>query len=127
EPLLKHQQNRRKKMELDREFVLDSDPRQAVEEMIKITAELEARIEIESNAVASNDGTTFTTNEMNKEYVSELYERAAAEFRTRLAEFKQVDKALLDKLQEAQESLRQSTENNLGLLAKMQDEADPQG
>ena len=110
-------------MELDREFVLDSDPRQAVEEMIKITAELEARIEIESNAVASNDGTTFTTNEMNKEYVSELYERAAAEFRTRLAEFKQVDKALLDKLQEAQESLRQSTENNLGLLAKMQDEA----
>jgi len=114
-------------MELDREHVLDSDPRQAVEEMIKITEELEARIEIESNAVASNDGTTFTTNEMNKEYVAELYERAANEFRTRLNEFKQVDDALLDKLQAAQDSLKHSTENNLGLLAKMQDEADPQG
>lgn len=113
-------------MKLDRENVLDSDPRQAVEEMIKITEELEARIEIESNAVATNDGTVFTTNEENKEYVAELYEKAAKEFHQRLHEFRQVDKTLIEKLNKAQTSLGQSTKNNLNLLEKMQDEAEPE-
>ena len=63
-------------------------------------------------------------NEMNKEHVADLYEQAASEFRARLNEFRQVDKALMDKLEKAQKSLGQSTKNNLALLAKMQDEAD---
>ena len=109
----------------DRTHILSKDPRQAVEEMIKITEEIEARVEIESNAVAGNDGTTFTTNELNKEYVANMYEQAAAEFRSRLEEFRQVDKNLMQKLEKAQNSLGQSTKNNLALLAKMQDEAEP--
>ncbi len=109
----------------DRTHILSKEPRQAVEEMIKITEEVEARIEVESNAVATNDGTVFTTNEMNKEYVANLYEQAASEFRARLEEFRQVDKTLLAKLEKAQASLGQSTKNNLALLAKMQDEVEP--
>jgi len=109
----------------DKEHILDADPRQAVEEMIKITEELEARVEIETSAVASNDGTAFTTNEMNKEYVADLYEKAASEFRARLNDFRQVDKTLLDKLDKAQKSLGQSTKNNLAMLAKLQDETEP--
>ena len=110
----------------DKNHILSRDPRQAVEEMIKITEEVEARIETESNAVASNDGTTFTMNEMNKEGVANMYEEAASEFRARLEEFHQVDKTLLDRLQKAQDSLGQSTKNNLALLAKMQDNAKPE-
>ena len=110
----------------DRENILSNESRQAVEEMIKITEELEARVEIESNAVATNDGTVFTTNEMNKEFVADLYEKAAAEFRARLDEFHQVDKVLLQKLEAAQASLGQSTKNNLALLAKLQDEGKPE-
>ena len=110
----------------DRENILSKESRQAVEEMIKITEELEARVEIESNAVATNDGTVFTTNEMNKEFVADLYEKAAAEFRARLDEFHQVDKVLLQKLEAAQASLGQSTKNNLALLAKLQDEGKPE-
>lgn len=109
----------------DRTHILDRDPRRAVEEMIKITQELESRIEIETGAAASNDGTTFITNEQNKEYLANMYEQAAAEFRARLEEFRSVDRALLDKLQTAQDSLGQSASNNLALLAKMQDETDP--
>jgi len=109
----------------NKEHILSNDPRQAVEEMIKITEELEARVEIESNAVATNDGTTFTTNEMNKEYVANFYEQAASEFRARLDEFRQVDKGLIEKLEKAQASLGQSTKNNLAMLAKMQDETEP--
>lgn len=109
----------------DQTHILSKDPRQAVEEMIKITEEIEARVEIESNAVAGNDGTTFTTNELNKEYVANMYEQAAAEFRARLEEFHQVDKALLGKLEKAQNSLGQSTKNNLALLAKLQGDTDP--
>jgi hypothetical protein len=98
---------------------LARDPRQAVEEMIKITEELTARIETESNAVATNDGTTFTMNEMNKEHVADMYQQAANEFHERINEFKQVDKTLITKLEKAQNSLGQSTKNNLALLAKI--------
>lgn len=102
--------------------LLNQDPRQAVEEMIKLTNGLGELIEMESNAVATNDGTTFTTNEINKEAAIEAYEIAAAEFRSRINEFKSVDKALITKLEEAQESLKGSTQANLKLLEKFQEE-----
>lgn len=100
--------------------ILANDPRQAVEEMITITEELVARIEIETNAVATNDGTTFTTNEGNKEHVANIYKKAADEFHGRIHEFKDVDKDLIAKLDAAQKSLGQSTKNNLKLLKKLQ-------
>ena len=104
--------------------VLSDDPRQAVEEMITITEELVARMEIETNAVATNDGTTFTMNEGNKEHVADIYEKAANEFHARLNEFRQVDKNLIAKLDTAQQSLGQSTKNNLKLLDKLQEAND---
>ena len=103
------------------QVVLPKDPRQAVEDMIKITEELVARMEIETNAVAINDGTTFTMNEMSKEETADRYQKAAAEFHARLNEFKSVDRSLLTKLDEAQASLKQSTESNLKLLKKFED------
>lgn len=106
----------------DQTHLLSREPRQAVEEMIKLTEELAARIETETGAVATNDGTTFTMNEMNKEAVADMYEKAAAEFRSRIEEFRQVDKNLLNKLQASQDSLGQSTKNNLALLEKLQSE-----
>lgn len=105
----------------DKVKILSNDPRQAVEEMITLTEELVARIEIESNALATNDGTTFTTNEESKEHVAELYTKAANEFHKRIHEFDCVDKGLIGKLDTAQKSLGQTTKNNLKLLAKLQD------
>ena len=102
--------------------ILANEPRQAVEEMITLTEELVARIEIESNAVATNDGTTFTTNEPSKEHVADLYSKAADEFHGRIHEFKGVDKALIAKLDAAQKSLGQTTKNNLKLLKKLQED-----
>lgn len=104
----------------DQTHLLSKEPRQAVEEMIKLTEELAARIETETSAVATNDGTTFTMNEMNKEAVADTYQKAATEFRARIEEFRQVDKNLLGKLQSVQNSLGQSTKNNLALLEKLQ-------
>ncbi len=105
----------------DQKNILSKDPRQAIEEMITITEELVARVEIETSAVATNDGTTFTMNEMNKEHVADLYAKAAQEFHERIDEFRKVDKALIAKLEAAQKSLGQSTKNNLKLLEKLQD------
>ncbi len=104
------------------ETVLSNNPRQAVEEMTTITEELIARIEIETNALATNDGTTFTMNEESKEYIANVYEKAAAEFHGRINEFKKVDKMLIGKLDSVQKSLGQSTKNNLKLLEKLQDD-----
>ena len=103
------------------ETILSKEPRQAVEEMLKITEELVARIEIETSAVATNDGTTFTMNEMNKEHAANMYTKAANEFHQRIDEFKGVDQGLVDKLEAAQKSLGQTTKNNLSLLEKLQE------
>ena len=100
--------------------ILSDEPRQAVEEMITVTEELIARIEIESNAIATNDGTAFTMNEENKEHVANIYEKASAEFHKRINQFKKVDKALIEQLNAAQESLKQTTNNNLKLLEKFE-------
>ena len=102
--------------------LLPEEPRQAVETMLKLTEELVARIEIETNAVAANDGTTFTVNEESKETVIDLYQQAANEFHQRLNEFQGVDKGLIAKLETAQNSLGQTTKNNLALLKKLQPE-----
>ncbi len=102
--------------------LLNDDPRQAVEEMIKLTNGLCELIEAESASVATNDGTTFSTNEMNKEAAIEAYEIAAAEFHNRINEFRQVDKNLITKLNEAQDSLKSSTNNNLKILQKLQEQ-----
>jgi len=102
--------------------ILSDDPRQAVEEMITITEELVARMEIESHAVSTNDGTAFTMNEDNKEHVADIYEKAAAEFHRRINHFKKVDKALIEQLNAAQASLKQTTDNNLKLLEKFQED-----
>ncbi len=102
--------------------ILSSEPRQAVEEMLKITEELVARMEMETTAVATNDGTAFTMNEENKEHVADVYAKAADEFHARIHEFRQVDKSLIAKLDAAQKSLGQSTKNNLALLEKLQTE-----
>lgn len=101
--------------------LLSKEPRQAVEEMIKLTNGLGHLIEVESNAVATNDGTTFTTNELGKEAAIEAYERAAAEFKARINEFRTVDKGLIAKLENAQKSLKGSTLSNLKLLEKLQE------
>jgi hypothetical protein len=80
-----------------------------------------ARMEIENNALATSDGTTFAMNEDNKEHVVDVYEKASAEFHKRLGEFKKVDKALIDKLVQAQESLKQTAASNLKLLDKTEE------
>ena len=101
--------------------VLNADPRKAVEEMILITEEMMARMDIENNSLATNDGTSFAVNEPNKDHVTDVYERAAAEFHKRLGEFKKVDGALLDDFAQAQESLKRTAENNLKLLDKTEE------
>ena len=101
------------------ETVLSQEPRQAMQDMLTITEELMARIEMETAALAQNDGTSFTMNEPDKEHVAAIYDKAAAEFHGRLAEFHNVDSALMAKLQAANAELRQSTENNIRLLQKV--------
>ncbi|NQZ14509.1 MAG: hypothetical protein HRT94_06785 [Alphaproteobacteria bacterium] len=102
--------------------ILSAEPTQAVKEMLEITEELCARMDIETNALAQNDGTSFSMNEMDKEHVAKIYDQAAAEFHGRLGEFQGVDKALMDKLQNAVGLLRQSTMSGLRIMERI----DPQ-
>lgn len=101
------------------EQTLSQEPRQAMQDMLTITEELMARIEMETAALAQNDGTAFSMNEVDKEHVAAVYDKAALEFHNRLAEFHNVDSALMNKLQEANTSLRQSMSNNVRLLQKV--------
>ncbi|MEM9469892.1 MAG: hypothetical protein AAF988_06995 [Pseudomonadota bacterium] len=104
------------------ETILSQEPRQAIQDMLTITEEMTARIELETAALAQNDGTSFTMNEPEKEHVAEVYDKAAAEFHARLEELNNVDNALMEKLKAANESLKQSTANNIRLLEKIDPE-----
>lgn len=101
---------------------LSQEPRQAMQDMLTITEEMTTRIEMETAALAQNDGTTFSMNEVDKEHVANIYDKAAAEFHARLGEFQNVDNALMKKLEEANASLRQTMANNIRLLEKIDPE-----
>jgi len=101
--------------------ILPTNPAQAAEKMVKIIEELVSFIEAETNALASNDGTSFAMNEQAKEDAIANYEQAAKEFHNRLADFQQVDVSIVERLTKAQESLAQTTQNNLKILEKFEE------
>jgi len=101
---------------------LSTEPRQAMQDMLTITEELTARLEMETAALATNDGTAFSMNEPDKEHVIDIHQKAAAEFHARLEEFQNVDQALMSKLEAANDGLRQTMANNLKMLEKIDPE-----
>lgn len=96
--------------------ILPTDPHEAVSLMIDITERLTELMANESEAVTYTDKAMFIEANEEKSRLANMYEKAAAEFHTRLNEFKGVDKNLIDHLDQIQKKLGDRAHANIATL-----------
>jgi len=99
--------------------ILPSDPTQAVKHLIGIVDQLIKLMERESSALARQDGVSFTAAQEEKATLAKSYEQASAEFRSRLTDFRFVDKALLDRLDKLQRELSAKGKENMAAMERI--------
>lgn len=93
--------------------ILPAEKTQAVQHLIKLTHGLIDLAEREAQKLARNDMVSFSILQDEKGQLAENYAKASEEFRKRLAEFRGMNPALLDRLETAQKRLGDvSSENN---------------
>lgn len=96
--------------------VLSSDPVRATHELIGILGALGGIIDEESNTLASGNSIGFVALQEVKERAADTYQKAAAEFRQRLEEFRKVDKTLIARLEITQRDFAERARTNLEIL-----------
>lgn len=93
--------------------VLPAEKTQAMQHLIKVTQSLIEMAEKEAQALAQNDMLAFAILQDEKTLLAEHYAKASEEFRARLPEFRNLNNALLDRLERMQNRLGAiSRENN---------------
>lgn len=98
---------------------LPSSAKEAVFRMIEISKKLITVCERESQALLQQDVATLSIVEDEKEILADKYMKASEEFRARLEDFRSVDAALLNKLEDLQGVLAQQAQDNNVLIEQM--------
>ena len=99
--------------------ILGDDPNRALHELIRITKQLVECADRESQSLITNDHMQFAFTQQDKERLAEQYAQASEEFRTRLEDFRNVDKSLLDQLDKVQLELKEKTQSNNVLVEQL--------
>ena len=96
--------------------VLPTDAGQALKVMIQISERLLDITDRETQALVRNDAVAFSILQNEKEAQSGKYAKASEEFRSRLEEFRNVDKTLLNRLEKLQNDLGEKTKSNREII-----------
>jgi hypothetical protein len=102
---------------------LPKDPKQAAEKLIKLSRSLVDLAERETQALVQNDIVTFAILQDEKEFLTGQYAAASEEFRSRLEEFRSLDRAVLARLEELQKRLAEKTHANNAIVMQMRQRA----
>lgn len=97
--------------------ILPQDPAEAVSVMTEITKRLLIAMQEEARAIGIKNEVAMQDVEVLKDKLVPMYEMAAAEFRARAAEFKDVAPHLLNDLQDVQTELGNVARDNQFNLA----------
>lgn len=97
--------------------ILSQDPVAAVEMLMDITRELYEVMESEASAIAMRDEVRMLDISTRKDVLLLQYQVAVKEFKSRVEEFRGVDRVLLDRLEDQQNLLSQITNDNQQWLA----------
>jgi hypothetical protein len=97
--------------------ILPQDPAEAVGVMTEITKRLLIAMQEEARAIGIKNEVAMQDVEVLKDKLVPMYEMAAAEFRARAAEFKDVAPHLLNDLQDVQTELGNVARDNQFNLA----------
>lgn len=92
--------------------ILPQEKTQAVQHLIKLTRGLIDLGEREAQALAQNDMLSFAVIQDEKEMMAEHYAQASTEFRGRIAEFRGINAALIQRLSDFQTELGDVTAQN---------------
>lgn len=96
--------------------ILPPDAEQAVNMLLDITRELRIMMEEEAGYIARRDDVALLAAEKKKNELIERYQQAAEEFKNRAAEFRAVDRDLLERLANEQGALGLMTRDNQHFL-----------
>ncbi len=102
-----------------KQTLLPSDPVKAVKHITGIVQQLLGIMERESRAMATQDAVSFTASQEEKSVLVKSYEQCSAEFRARIADFRNVDRALLDRLDSLQRELSAKGKENMAAMERM--------
>lgn len=100
--------------------MLVEDPNLAIKTIIKMTQSLIIMAEKESQALAKNDMLSLAILQDEKETITQRYVKISQEFRTRIEEFRGVDRNELDKLEKLQVELSNISKDNNAVLDRIQ-------
>ncbi len=103
------------------EKILPPNATAAVQDLIKMSKILLDLSEKETQTLLQNDMMGFAFIQDQKDRVVARYTKASEEFRSRIREFRTVNKALLDKLEELQNMLGEKSEANNLLVLRMKE------
>jgi hypothetical protein len=93
----------------------------AVQRLIQITQSLVTIAEKETQSLLLSDMLAFSILQYEKEKLAERYVAASEEFRSRIEEFRALDRALLNKLERLQKDLGEKTRANNEMMERMHD------
>ncbi len=103
---------------------LPMQPQNALNYMCKISQSLLDLAERESQALVQNDVMSLAVLQDEKDDLSERYMAASEEFRSRINEFRKVDKSLIRRLEDLQKKLSERSNDNNVLVSQIRDRAE---
>lgn len=103
---------------------LPAQPEQAMQILCKLSQSLIDLAEQESQALIQKDMLAFAILQDEKERLSKNYLGASQEFRTRLNEFRRLDKSIINRLEGLQNNLGERTNDNNRLIAQIKAQAE---
>lgn len=102
---------------------LSNDVNEALRQLVTISKRLVQFTDQETQSLIKQDHMNFALVQRDKERLADRYAKACAEFQDRLEEFRKADKGLILQLDQTQNSLREKTENNNDMIARIKDRA----
>ncbi len=102
---------------------LSQDVNEALRQLVKISKRLVEFTDQETQSLIKQDHMSFALVQRDKERLADRYAQACGEFQERLEEFRSADKGLILQLDQTQNTLREKTENNNEMIARIKERA----
>lgn len=94
-----------------------------MQQLIRISHQLVQLAENETQALVQQDMLAFAIMQHEKEKLAEQYTAASEQFRTRIEEFRNVDRNLLTQLETLQKTLAEKTQGNNAIIENIKSRA----
>ena len=96
----------------------------AIQKLIQVSQKLVNVSERETQALLQRDMLSFAILQDEKDAIMSQYTKASEDFRTRLDDFRNVEKSLLGRLEQLQKTLAEKAHSNNAMVLQMKERAE---